>query len=260
MAIHGRLLIAAGFLFLSAAAQASGLRLTPLRLDFGPKQNSGQIEVTNLSATPMAVQVKAFRWTQKDGVESYEPTTDLFFAPPIVSVAPESKTIVRFRLRAPAPATQEAAYRVYFQEIPPASQDDRSAGMNFRTRFGVPVFVQPVKAALPALTAVTSRDAAGLHVRIRNDGKAHIRVANVRLYLENVDLRDPRAPVAESQQALSGNNYVFPGNEAEWVLPLAAGADPARLKLMATTDDYSGRAAEGMTTQGYWWVPASAKP
>lgn len=259
MAIHGRLLLAAGIFLIPALAQAAGLRVTPLRLDFSARQTSGQIEVSNLGTSTLAVQVKAFRWTQKDGQDNYEPTNDLFFAPPIVSVAPQKKTLVRFRLRAAPPAEKEGTYRVYFQEVPPANESSPSAGMTFRMRFGVPMFVHPVKPAYPALSAKLVREANGLRVKLQNSGNAHVRLENVQLYPANVDSKAVDQPaIASAPQSVSGTNYLLPGSKDEWVLPLAAGADPAGLKLLVRTDDYSGHAAPGITPQGYWWVPTGA--
>ena len=257
MAINGRLLIAAGlFSIYAGTAAASGLRVTPLRMDFFQNQTSGQIEVSNLGTAPLAVQVKAFRWAQKDGTETYEPTTDIFFAPPIVSVAPQKKTIVRFRLRAAPPLDRENSYRVYFQEVPSATENAPSAGMTFRMRFGVPVFVHPVKPAYPVLSAVSTREADGLRVKLKNTGSAHIRINDVQLYPASVNEKNPdQAVVSHAPQGAHGTNYLLPGSEDEWVLPLAAGASPEGLKLLVRTDDYSGHAAPGITPQGFWWVP-----
>lgn len=259
MAIRGRLLIAAGlFLTHAGIVQAAGLRITPVRLDFTARQPTGQIELSNQNAAPKAVQVKAFRWTQKDGVDTYEPTTDLFFAPPIVTVPGQGRTVVRFRQRVASPADREGTYRVFFEELPGAAQDDDAAGMKFRTRFGIPMFVHSVKSAWPAVSALTARDADGLRVTLRNSGAAHVRILELRLYPDSVNTRNPdQAVVAQATQPERGEVYLLPGSESTWLLALAAGANPAGLKLLVLTDDYSGHGAPGITQQGAWWTSAT---
>lgn len=260
MAIHGRLLMAAGlFAVYAGSVQAAGLRVTPLRLDFSPQQKSGQVEVANLGPAPIAVQVKAFRWTQKDGADVYEPTSDIFFAPPIISVASQKKNLVRFRLRAAPPVDQEITYRVYFQEVPPATDQTSGSGMTFRVRFGVPVFLHPLKPAYPVLAASLAREADGLRVTLKNTGRAHARIEDIQLYPLATDPQKlDQAMVAHAPQSTHQTNYLLPGTADEWLLPLAAGADPAGLKVLVRTDDYSGHAAPGITPQGWWWLPPAA--
>jgi len=73
MKISRRLLIAAGFFAaISETAVAGGLRVTPMRLDFSPQQPAGQFEIANLGQGPLGVQIKAFRWTQKDGQDEVQ--------------------------------------------------------------------------------------------------------------------------------------------------------------------------------------------
>lgn len=261
MKISRRLLIAAGFFAgISEAAVAGGLRVTPMRLDFSPQQAAGQFELANLGQGPLAVQIKAYRWTQKDGQDEYKPTQDLFFAPPIVRIESKAKTLVRFRLRTPAPAGSEVSYRVYFQEIPPAGGEQASSGTVVRLRIGVPVFATSGEPVYPSVTTTTTREADGLHVKVTNKGKAHIRISDMRLYPENTNLKTPdQSPVAQATQSLRSGNYLLAGSSDDWLLPLATGADPSRLKLMIVGDDYTGRVATGATTQGWWWVASGTE-
>lgn len=259
MKICGRLLIAAGlFTVCSGPSHAGGLRVTPLRLDFSPQQQSGQFELANLSDAPLAIQIKVFRWSQKDGQDDYQATQDLFFAPPIVRVAGKANALVRFRIRTPAPAGSEVPYRVYFQEVPPARNEQAGSGTVLRLRVGVPVFATSADPVYPSVTSKTSREAEGLRVHITNAGKAHIRISNVRLYPGNTNLKAPDQPaVAQAGQSVHSGNYLLAGSSDDWLLPLTAGADPKGLKLMIVTDDYSGHAAPGITAQGWWWAESS---
>lgn len=260
MGIFGRLLKAAGLLIVLGAgqAQASGLRLTPLRLDLSADHNADQIELSNLGGAPMAVQVKAFRWTQQDGRDIYEPTKDIFFAPPIVTVPAQSRALVRFRLRGSAPKQQEGTYRIYFQEIPPAERTVASTGMTFRLRFGIPLFVRSVQAAKPALAVRGARAGDSLNFTLENSGGAHLKIQGVELFPADVDKKQPESPLAKVTHSRLGANYLLPGSRHEWELKLPPGADPGALQLLIRTDDYTGTAAKGITPQGWLWLPLAA--
>ncbi len=256
-----RLLLAAGLLFCIPldAAQAAGLRLSPLRLDLSAQQTATQVELTNLSAAPVAVQVKAFRWSQEQGQDVYEPTKDIFFAPPIVTVPGQGKTVVRFRLRAAAPKDREGTYRIYFQEVPPANESASGAGMTFRVRFGVPLFVAPGKVAQPGLSVKIARESEHLRLTLENTGAAHLKIQGVDLFPAGVNTEQPdQAPLASATHSLRAANYLLSGSRHEWELKLPEAATKAATRLLIRTDDYSGQAAHGMTPQGWLWLPVDS--
>lgn len=256
----GRLLWAAGLLFCVplSAAQAAGLRLSPLRLDLSAQQTATQVELSNLSSAPVAVQVKAFRWRQQQGQDIYEPTKDIFFAPPIVTVPGQGKTVVRFRLRAAIPKDQEGTYRIYFQEVPAANESATGAGMTFRVRFGVPLFVSPSKPAKPGLAVNIAQEPERLRLTLENTGVTHLKIQGVDLFAAAVNSEKPdQAPLASATHSLRGANYLLPGSRHEWELKLPAAATAAT-RLLIRTDDYSGQAARGMTPQGWLWLPVDS--
>lgn len=258
MKSYRRLLLAAGFLFAVplSLAQAAGLRLSPLRLDLSAQQRAAQIELTNFGAAPVAVQVKAFSWRQEDGQDIYEPTKDIFFAPPIVTVPAQAKTVVRFRLRAAVPKDQEGAYRIYFQEVPPATDSASGAAMTFRVRFGVPLFVSPAKAAKPGLKVTTVREPERVRLTLENTGATHLKVQGVGLFPAGVNAEQPDlAPLASATHSPRGANYLLPGSRHEWELQPPAKSNLDGSRLLIRTDDYSGQAAPGMTPQGWLWLP-----
>lgn len=261
MKLSNRLLLAAGFLFcvLPNVAQAAGLRLSPLRLDLSAQQTATQVELTNLSATPVAVQVKAFRWRQEQGQDVYEPTKDIFFAPPIVTVPGQGKTVVRFRLRAAIPKDQEGSYRIYFQEVPPASESPSGAGMTFRVRFGVPLFVSSIKPAKPRLATTITPEPERLRLTLENTGATHLKIQGLALYPAGVNTEQPdQAPLASATHSVLGANYLLPGSQHEWELKLPAATDLAGTRLLIRTDDYSGQSAPGVTPQGWLWLPVKS--
>lgn len=262
MKISDRLLFAAGLFFICIPlgdAQAAGLRLSPLRLDLSAQQTATQVELTNLSQAPVAVQVKAFHWRQEQGQDIYEPTKDIFFAPPIVTVPGNGKTVVRFRLRAAIPKDREGSYRIYFQEVPSASESSTGAGMTFRVRFGVPLFVSPGKPVKPRLSANIAQEPERLRLTLENTGAIHLKIQGMDLFPAGVNTERPdQAPLASATHSTLGANYLLPGTRHEWELKPPAAADLATARLLIRTNDYSGQSAPGMTPQGWLWLPLSS--
>ncbi|HUS23758.1 MAG TPA: fimbria/pilus periplasmic chaperone [Candidatus Binatia bacterium] len=237
---------------LPPAAHAAGLRISPLRLDVSASHPSAQVELSNLGAQPVPVQVFAYAWRQENGQDVYEPTKDVFFAPPIVTVPASGKALVRLRLRAAAPASGEAAYRIYFQELPgPAEQ--QTSQMSFQLRFGVPLFVSARKPGAPALDAQVAREGDVVRLHLANRGSAHLKVLGVDVFDDSVDREQPeRAPLATQVGNAQGSSYLLPGSSGDWTVSAPAGA----AWLLVRTDDYSGGAAKGMNARGWLWLRA----
>lgn len=249
------LCLAAGGL-LSVPAFATGLRITPLRLDLSTAQNSAQLELTNFGSGPVPVQVSVASWSQAEGRDTYAPSRDIFFAPPIVSVPATGKTIVRFRLRGAAAADTERAYRVYFQEVAPPQPQ---GGMSFRLRLGVPLFVAPARRVAPQLDITDSSSDGVLALELANPGTAHLKIHGMELYPAGVDRQKPSGALAAATHSERGSNYLLPGTRHHWSLKLPPSAKGQDHVLLVRTDDYSGKAAAGMTPAGWLWRPVPAK-
>ncbi|HUR41149.1 MAG TPA: fimbria/pilus periplasmic chaperone [Verrucomicrobiae bacterium] len=247
-------------LLLAGGAQAAGLRIAPLRLDLSAAQSSGQVELTNFGAATMAVQVSLVAWSQVDGVDTYVPSKDIFFAPPIVSVPANGKTLVRFRLRAAASKDAERSYRAYFHETSPP-QVQNQGGMSFRLKLGVPLFVGPIRPGAPKLQVQIAPADGMLNLTLANPGNSHLKILGMELYPADVARDDPRgAPIASATHSAKGANYLLPGSTHAWSLAVPAGTDLSRSVLLVRTDDYSGKAAPGMTTRGWLWQTPSPGP
>jgi fimbrial chaperone protein len=256
--IHARAAALLAAATLAGAAQASGLRVSPLRVDLSAQQNSSQIELTNFGSAPVPVQVSVSGWSQAEGRDSYAPSKDIFFAPPIVTVPAGGKTIVRFRLRGAAPRDAERAYRAFFQEMAPPQQANQG-GMSFRLKFGVPIFVAPGTGAAPRLELRHGVASGVLKLMLANSGSAHLKIHGIEVYPASVDRQKPtQRPLASASLSDTGTNYLLPGSRLAWTLKLPAGTDPTRSAVLVRTDDYSGKAAAGMTQSGWLWQSLDA--
>jgi fimbrial chaperone protein len=211
---------------------AATFNVSPIRVGLSAQRPIVPLSVRNEGDDPLVVQVQVVRWSQKDGEDVYESTKDILATPPIVTVPPRSTQIVRVGLRRGVDPERELSYRVYLAEVPapPAADANR---VHVALRIGLPVFVSSPTAPMPALAwkVVHGEDGAAT-LRVKNEGNAHARIANVRL-LSSAD----RQPLARYPNPA----YLLPGSAQAWRLQLdpgkRLGPDPVRLQAFMDAGD-----------------------
>ena len=203
---------AAAFLFMPLAA-ASGLQVSPIGLRLASAAQADALWLTNTGSEPVHAQVRVFRWSQVDGKDVLEPSRDLVVSPPMVTIAPGDRQMVRVIRQVPAPSATEASYRVIVDELPIDAGDH--PGLKFVLRYSVPVFLTPmgdpsVKAALQA-TWDDSPD--GPRLRVSNAGNGHAQIADLVW----------RGAKGQHTVLLAGLvGYALPGSTMSWRLPPGA--------------------------------------
>ena len=211
---------------------AATFNVSPIRVGLSAQRPIVPLSVRNEGDEPMVVQVQAVRWSQKNGEDVYESTTDILATPPIITVPPRGTQIVRVGLRRGVDPERELSYRVYLAEVPapPAADANR---VHVALRIGLPVFVTGPTAPKPALAwkVVPGEDGTAT-LRVKNEGNAHAQVANVRL-LSSAD----RQPLARYPSPA----YLLPGSAQAWRLQLEPGkllgSDPVRLQAFMDAGD-----------------------
>jgi fimbrial chaperone protein len=119
-------------------------RVSPIRLDLGADAKSGVVSVINEGAGRFQVQMKAFLWEQDaEGKDQYTESNDLVFFPKIMIFDKPEERILRAGIKMPA-GMREKTYRLFIEEIPePRKAEGTSVAVAIR--FGVPIFVKPLK-------------------------------------------------------------------------------------------------------------------
>jgi hypothetical protein len=132
----------------SEPAAAGEFVINPLRVTLDRTTRATEVVVRNDDKAPLRMQVQAMTWTQSvDGVDQYEPAEGLLYFPRTMEIPPGESRIVRVGVRA-APVTREETYRLFIEELPPASAaDEQAQGTSLRVylRVGVAVFVAPAQ-------------------------------------------------------------------------------------------------------------------
>lgn len=200
-----------------AQSPAGGFTVSPVRLELAAGARAISLSIGNGALLTRTVQVEAMLWTQHDGVDHYEPATDLVVNPPVFRIAPGGKQIVRAGFRAGTPAgAVERAYRIYLQEVPDGEEPPPNQ-LRLLLRVGVPLFVAVDSATAPDARWSLLRTAQGIELELSNAG-------NQRLRLDRLALADGTD--------IGGLTYVLPGQAHRWPLP-AGTRTPVHIAAMS---------------------------
>lgn len=115
--------------------------ISPVIVELSPARKVVTITVTNSSEAPVNYQTETLSWSQQDGNDRYEETSDLMVVPPIAEIGPGASQIFRVAMRVP-PGSREQAYRLILEDVTAnAASAVNSATVNFRVRHSLPVFI-----------------------------------------------------------------------------------------------------------------------
>jgi fimbrial chaperone protein len=210
----------AGLMVVSGSVGASGLQVAPIGLEFTPTSAAQGLWLTNTGDRELRAQVRVFHWTQADGKDELTSTQGLVASPPMLSLAPGGRQLVRvIRTGGPAAAGNgEDAFRILVDELPQQGQQQTS-GLQYILRYSVPVFVDRVSAVEPdavsaALHWSLERSGERVVLKVSNSGAHHAQIIDFQWLPATGDA------IAASSGLLG---YVLPGMTMRW--PLTAPAD-----------------------------------
>jgi len=162
-------------LFLPGAAISGNFRVTPSVVELDRSSKSGVVNVINDDTKPLSLQIKLFEWSEDaDGADKYVESTDLIYFPRIMTVEAGEERILRVGIKAPA-VERERTYRVFIEEIPQPRMADagNAAFVAVAIRFGVPIFIRPVKEDIRGeITKMALKDGR-LELALKNTGNTH---------------------------------------------------------------------------------------
>jgi fimbrial chaperone protein len=155
-------------------------RITPIRIDFLPREKTSSLTVFNEDKIPLSFQVKAMLWTQdENGKDVYEETEDVIFFPKVFSLQPGKDRLIRLGLRNPPPV-KEKAYRIYVEEIPSQPKTEGVA-VQIALRFGIPVFVKPLKEETKWEITKKGIEKGTFFIEIENRGNHHFEILSIKI-------------------------------------------------------------------------------
>lgn len=220
-----------------AAAQAMGgsILIWPVGPVIEANERAAALWLENPGQAPITLQLRIYAWAQQDGKNVYAAQDAILGTPPIVTIAPGEKQLVRLTRTVAATPGTEGAYRVIVDEIPAAKPSSGTgAAVTFRMRYSLPLFVHGPGLLLPGRStdkAAPRKDGGagrqgtgnmagplldwriaeageGAFLEIRNRGAVHARLTD--------------AAFGGTSMADGLLGYVLPGSMMRWPIPPGA--------------------------------------
>ena len=195
-----------------APASAGSFGVAPTRIDLGSGARSSLVEVSNDDTRKLSFQVRLSAWTQDAaGKDEYRESQDLIFFPPLFTVNPGDKRVIRVGLKGGEAPAAERAYRLYIEEIPEPATAAAGPEVKVVLRFGVPVFVAPAAPRKRFEVESVEAQPGKVLLRVRNEG-------NQGAKFETVKVMRGGAAIAEAT-----GWYILPGAARTFEVPVDAG-------------------------------------
>lgn len=206
------------------ALWGSSLNISPIRVEISGPPLTSVITLENPGDTPRSYQIESYSWEQDEQQgDIYRETSDLVTVPPLFTLQPKQKQIVRIGIRKPA-EKKEIAFRIFIQEIPvDHAPRDPETGIRTLLRVGIPVFVVPTtQHSRPQLVwsaEITNSEATSLVVE--NLAIRHIQMGRIRIGNDKV---------------WNTSMYVLSGHRRRWTLPEPIPVSGNSIRLEVETD------------------------
>jgi fimbrial chaperone protein len=131
------------------AAAADTFAVSPVRISIPSGDRSEAVTVTNGSDGPVRFQVTGFAWAQRpDGATELTPSEDLIIFPTLATVAAHQSQVIRIGVVG-ASSDTERTFRIFLRQLPEpnTAQNPARASITIRTRYSIPVFLEPPRPA-----------------------------------------------------------------------------------------------------------------
>lgn len=175
----------------SNSVRASTVVIWPVDPVLKPGEQATGLWLENKGDKPVTLQVRSFDWSQVNGEDRLVPQNDIVASPPIATVEPGKRQLVRIyrRVVAQPGGPTEKSYRLIVDELPQLPHVDQqggtSAGLAVQMRYSIPLFAYTLDTSDKAPHLVPTYRASGAErvVEIRNAGTVHARLTDVRMLL-----------------------------------------------------------------------------
>lgn len=203
----------------AAAQQGGSVLIWPINPVIEADTRAGALWLENKGGNPVTVQVRIFAWAQEDGREVYGEQDEILGTPPIITIQPGDRQLIRLTRTTPPPAEAERPYRLVIDEVP--TSDGAAGGgaaVSFRMRYSLPLFSyatnqtdpkKPAPRPVPQMAWRIGSDGGARFIEISNTGAGHARLTDVAL-----SGGQGRWTMAEG---LFG--YILPESSMRWDLP-----------------------------------------
>ena len=127
-----------------SAQAASSILIWPIDPVLEADQQASALWLENRGDTPANLQIRVFAWNQEGFDDTYQNQRDVVGSPPVATIQPGQKQLIRLTRAKTFPAGEEHAYRIIIDEIPmplppsEAGSNKAAAAVRLQMRYSVP--------------------------------------------------------------------------------------------------------------------------
>lgn len=202
---------------------AASFNISPMTFQLTPERASTVMKISNDSGEAVRVQIQAMSWDVEDNIEQLVETDQLVVNPPVVTIGPNQSQFVRLGARAIVPSAQERCFRLILEEVPTASDAQRS-GIRTILRISSPLFI-PATVPRSQLDWSIVYAPGGSQLVATNLGNTHHKIYRLQLAA-----KADAAPVVEA-----GLTYILAGQTRRWPIKKASPGSSFQLRLQTET-------------------------
>jgi fimbrial chaperone protein len=205
---------------------AGSFRVSPVRIDLSAHKPHTTVQVTNIGADRVTLQVDAYSWHFAEGEDRLVDSDDILVNPPVFTLEPGASQVLRLGLREYTPANAETPYRVILEEVPPPQRSGVN-GIVTLLRVSIPLFVQSSQRGTSDLvwSAVRQTDER-MVLTVENRGTQHARLSQFQV------LADEKTAFSVSMPT-----YVLPGTRRDWTIDGTPVPPSGELHIRAKTEE-----------------------
>jgi fimbrial chaperone protein len=168
-------------------SNAQAITISPVLVELSPDRRITSVTISNTADHPLSFQTQTLAWSQSEGADMYADSDELIVVPPIAEIGAGESQIFRVTSRA-APAPEERAYRLIFEDVTetvPAAQSAGDTRIDIRVNHSLPVFITARGKALatprlgPCAGLGPTSTAASRCVRLDNDGNHYVQIKSL---------------------------------------------------------------------------------
>jgi fimbrial chaperone protein len=221
-------------------AAAATFTVDPTQIFLSGRTASALLTLRNESQETLRFQLTVFAWDQSpSGEMTLGSTEDILIFPSLLTLGPSETRRVRVGSTT-APGAREKTYRVFVEELPPATP--AASGVRVLTKMGIPVFVRPSKELASATLGGLERRQGALHFTVANTGTVHV-------VPRDIVVRGLAGSTETFAHPLSGW-YVLAGGRREFDVTLPETRCSDVTAISVAVEFGSGRLEERLQTPG----------
>jgi fimbrial chaperone protein len=197
--------------FAAIPAFAASYAVEPTTFTLTPPVRNATMTLTNLSPVPIRLHVSAAAWSENDaGTMRLVPSPDIVIFPQLFTIPPLGKQVVRAAVVG-APREAEQPFRIVIDDMPGLDEivQSGSARITMRTRFTVPVYVEPASPAAASHIENVGMHGGLLSFAVVNTGSTHVGGAALAVTGRDASGKTVYAAKVAGWHVLAGERRVF---------------------------------------------------